>query len=62
MDVLVDGAGAKLIAIRGKSLIGYHNSNEDSMSEIVIETDKGNYVISGCHACSGIFLNKLKQR
>ncbi len=63
MKVLLDGHGVKLLAIRGKPLPPdvHDPPGEEAMSEIVIETDIGNYVISGCHACSSVFFERDKR-
>ncbi len=64
MKVLLDGHGVKLLAIRGKPIApGVHDPpEEEPMFEIVIETNKGNFTISGCHACPSVFFNKERPR
>ena len=52
--VLLDGYGIKLKAIRGEVDTSCPYDQEvgrEGYSEIVIETDKGNFFIHGCSQC-----------
>ena len=57
--VLLDGYGLKLKAIRGFPDHTCPDIKEDGFSKIVIETNKGEFSITGCYNCSVLkFKNK----
>jgi hypothetical protein len=59
MKVILDGYGYKVKAIKGQKHWSEDLHPED-FHEIIIETDKGNFWISGCGNCGALSFGKVQ--